>query len=116
MSDIEIESQLVNFVEKVRVSEVIWALGAEDNGFVVCDSNQFVDTDVLLLWESEEAAKAQCKEEWKDYSPVEISLDEFLDAWVEDLNEDDALVGINWNDDQVCVEIEPTGLARALSE
>ena len=99
MSDIEIESQLVNFVEKVRVSEVIWALGAEDNGFVVCDSNQFDDTDVLLLWESEEAAKAQCKE-----------------AWVEDLNEDDALVGINWNDDQVCVEIEPTGLARALSE
>ncbi|HCP98913.1 MAG TPA: DUF2750 domain-containing protein, partial [Pseudoalteromonas sp.] len=28
MSDIEIESQLVSFVEKVRVSEQIWALGA----------------------------------------------------------------------------------------
>ena len=55
MSDIEIESQLVNFVEKVRVSEVIWALGAEDNGFVVCDSNQFDETDVLLLWEWEDA-------------------------------------------------------------
>jgi len=45
-----------------------------------------------------------------------IGLDEFLDEWVEDLNEDNALVGLNWNDDQVCVEIEPVGLARALSE
>jgi hypothetical protein len=116
MSDIEIESELVSFVGKVRVSEKIWALGAEDGGFVVCESNQFAETDVLLIWESEEAAKAQCKEEWKEYSPVEINLDEFLNDWVEDLNEDSALVGLNWNDDQVCVEIEPVGLARALSE
>jgi hypothetical protein len=116
MSDIEIESQLVSFVEKVKLSEQIWALGAEDGGFVVCESNQFAETDVLLLWESEDAAKAQCKEEWLEYSPVEIALNEFLDEWVEDLNEDDALVGLNWNDDQVCAEIEPVGLARALSE
>jgi len=116
MSDIEIESELVSFVEKARQTEQVWALGAEDGGFVVCESNQFENTDVLLLWESEAVAKAQCKEEWTDYSPVEINLDEFLDDWVEDLKEDDALIGLNWNDDQVCVEIEPVGLARALSE
>ncbi|MEL0639907.1 DUF2750 domain-containing protein [Pseudoalteromonas aliena] len=116
MSDIEIESQLVSFVEKVRVSEQVWALSSDDGGFVVCESNQFAETDVLLLWESEEAAQAQCKDEWAEYSPAEINLDEFLDDWVEDLNEDSALVGLNWNDDQVCVEIEPVGLARALSE
>ncbi|WP_338365733.1 DUF2750 domain-containing protein [uncultured Pseudoalteromonas sp.] len=116
MSDIEIESQLVSFVEKVRLSEQVWALGGDDGGFVVCESNQFAETDVLLLWESEEAAKAQCKEEWQEFTPVEINLDEFLDEWVEDLNEDKALVGLNWNDDQVCLEIEPVGLARALSE
>jgi len=116
MSDIEIESQLVSFVEKVRLSEQVWALGGDDGGFVVCESNQFAETDVLLLWESEDAAKAQCKEEWQEFTPVEINLDEFLDEWVEDLNEDSALVGLKWNDDQVCVEIEPVGLARALSE
>ena len=76
----------------------------------------FSDTDVLLLWGTEDAAKAQCKDEWQDYTPVEIGLDEFLDEWVEDLNEDDALVGLNWNDDQVCVEIEPVGLAKALCD
>ena len=116
MRNIEIESELVNFVEKVRLNESMWALGAEDGGFVVCESNQFSDTDVLLLWGTEDAAKAQCKDEWNDYTPVEIGLDEFLDEWVEDLNEDDALVGLNWNDDQVCVEIEPVGLAKALCD
>ena len=59
MSDIEIESELVSFVEKVRLNESMWALGAEDGGFVVCESNQFSDTDVLLLWGTEDAAKAQ---------------------------------------------------------
>ena len=37
MSDIEIESELVSFVEKVRLNESMWALGAEDGGFVVCE-------------------------------------------------------------------------------
>ena len=45
-----------------------------------------------------------------------IDLDELLDEWVEDLNEDQALFGLNWNDENVCVEIEPTGLARALCD
>ena len=58
---------------------------------------------------------------WSQPNPYEVVLkspdgDEWKDQVFEDLNEDNALVGINWNDDQVCVEIEPTGLARALSE
>ncbi|CAM4039403.1 MULTISPECIES: DUF2750 domain-containing protein [Pseudoalteromonas] len=114
MNDIEIESELVTFVEQVRKNDQIWALGAEDGGVVVCESNQFEETDVLLIWDSEQKAQAQCKDEWQDYSPVAIALDEFLDEWVEDLNEDQALFGLNWNDDNVCVEIEPVGLARAL--
>lgn len=116
MSDIEIESQLVTFVEQVRLNDQVWALGAEDGGVVVCESNQFETTDVLLVWDCEEKAQKQCKDEWHDYQPVAINLDEFLDEWVEDLNEDQALLGLNWNDNNVCVEIEPTGLARALTD
>ncbi|KAF7772269.1 hypothetical protein PCIT_a2311 [Pseudoalteromonas citrea] len=116
MSDIEIESELVTFVEKVRLGEQVWALGAEDGGVVVCESNQFETTDVLLVWDSAEKAQAQCKDEWQGYTPTPITLDEFLDEWVEDLNEDEALLGLNWNDENVCLEIEPTGLARALTD
>lgn len=116
MSDIEIESTLVDFVEQTRNSGELWALTAEEGGFVVLDSNQFEDTDVLLLWQSEALAQAQCKEEWQIYTPVLLEVSEFIDHWADELHEDSALVGLNWNDDQVCVEIEPKGLANALAE
>ncbi|WMN61148.1 DUF2750 domain-containing protein [Pseudoalteromonas xiamenensis] len=116
MNELELDSELVNFVTAVRQQGQVWALGADDEGLVVCDSNQFDDTDVLLLWDSEEKAKAQCNEEWAEFEPVAIPLDELLDEWIEELNADSALLGLNWNDDNVCVEIEPTGLARALED
>ncbi|MFC3033132.1 DUF2750 domain-containing protein [Pseudoalteromonas fenneropenaei] len=114
MNELELESDVVTFVSNARIADKVWALSAEDGGLVVCDSNQFDETDVLLLWDDEAKAKAQCKEEWAEFSPVAISLADFLDEWIEDLNADDALVGLNWNDDNVCIEIEPTSLAHAL--
>ena len=51
MSEIEIESELVTFVEQARLGAQVWALGAEDGGVVVCESNQFENADVLLLWD-----------------------------------------------------------------
>lgn len=39
MSDIEIELELVSFVEKVCLNEFMWVLGVEDGGFVVCELN-----------------------------------------------------------------------------
>ena len=34
MSEIEIESELVTFVEQARLGAQVWALGAEDGGVV----------------------------------------------------------------------------------
>ncbi|MCF2856893.1 DUF2750 domain-containing protein [Pseudoalteromonas sp. SMS1] len=116
MNDLELESEVVNFVTEVKQSEQVWALGAEDGGFVIVESNQFEESDVLLLWADESAALAQCKDEWEEFKPIAISLDSLLDEWIEDLRDDNALIGINWNDDNVCVEIEPVSLARALAD
>ena len=78
MSEIEIESELVTFVEQTRLGDQVWVLSAEDGGVVVCESNQFEEADVLLLWDSEAKAQAQCKDEWQQYSPFAISVDELL--------------------------------------
>ncbi|KZN35126.1 DUF2750 domain-containing protein [Pseudoalteromonas luteoviolacea] len=116
MNDLELESEVVNFVTVVKQSEQVWALGAEDGGFVIVESNQFEESDVLLLWADESAALEQCKDEWEEFKPIAIDLDSLLDEWVEDLRDDNALIGINWNNDNVCVEIEPVSLARALAD
>ncbi|WP_440054036.1 DUF2750 domain-containing protein [Pseudoalteromonas sp. T1lg65] len=116
MIDEEISSEVSTFADRVKQDAIVWALGAEDGGMVVVDSNQFDETDVLLLWDSEEKAQAQCRDEWADFTPISIDLADFLDEWVLDLKEDEALVGLNWNDDNVCVEIEPIGLAKVLAD
>ncbi len=116
MSDIEIESELVGFIASVKKSDTLWGLGDNDGGFVVCDSNHVEGSEALLLWDSREKAVAQANDEWQGYTPVAIPVAEFLEFWVDDLSEDKALVGLNWNDEQVCVEIEPQGLARALED
>ena len=43
---------------------------------------------------------------------MSIDVESFLNEWVLDLKEDDELVGINWNDEKVCVEIESVGIER----
>ncbi|RRS10736.1 DUF2750 domain-containing protein [Pseudoalteromonas sp. J010] len=114
MNEEEIGSEVSDFIGQVKNTESVWALSSSDGGMVVVDSNQFDETDVLLLWDSEEKAQAQCRDEWSEFSPMSIDIESFLDEWVLDLKEDDALVGLNWNDDNVCIEIEPVGLARLL--
>lgn len=113
----EYQSALVAFANSVAPSQLVWALTtAEGDEWVVCDSAQFEDSSVLLLWSSEAAAKAQCQDEWSIYQPQAIALEEYLDFWVEDLNEDGTLVGLDWTDNGENPEVEPVELAKTLLE
>ncbi|NKF51606.1 DUF2750 domain-containing protein [Shewanella sp. WXL01] len=111
----EQSATLTGFIAQVKEHQVIWALQDETNdGFVVCDSSEYEDTDVMPLWSSKDAAQSHCTEEWADYSAVEIKLGEFLEYWVGDLNDDGVLVGIDWQVDQDCEELDPIVLAKSL--
>jgi len=54
-------------------------------------------------------------DEWDDYSPVAIDLESFFEEWVNDLSEDEVLIGINWDQELDGVEIEPMELAQELA-
>jgi hypothetical protein len=41
-------------------------------------------------------------------------LEELLEFWIEDLNEDGVLIGIDWRAEQECPEVEPVELAKFL--
>ena len=102
------------FIDEVRTSGQLWGLQFGEE-WVVCDSNEYAETDVLPLWSSEAAAKAHCIDEWDDYSPVAIDLESFFEEWVNDLSEDEVLIGINWDQELDGVEIEPMELAQELA-
>jgi len=108
---------LTEFLTQVKPTQVLWALqdkASED--WVVLDSPSFENTDVMPIWSTQALAQQHCIEEWSDYIPCEISLAEWLEFWVEDLNEDGVIVGVNWQGQDDDVEIELADFTQALAE
>lgn len=106
------------FVEKVRTSQTLWGLTADQaqEDWVVTDSQTYEDTEVLLLWHSQEEAAKTCTAEWEEYKPTEIPLQEYFDFWLEELGQDGVMIGLDWQDDGENIEVEMVELARILAE
>ena len=95
------------FIEEVRESGQVWGLRYGED-WVVCRSAEFEDADVMPLWSAEGDARLHCVDEWADYEPEVIELEEFLDIWINDLDEDDVLV---INDAGVIIRMAAAGIS-----
>jgi hypothetical protein len=111
----EPEENFELFVRRVRDTKVVWGLKS-DKGWAVCESNEYEDTLVYPFWSEESFARPHCVDEWSSYRPAPIPLASFIDEWLEGMDEDDALVGTNWDAELTGVEVEPLDLAEQLSE
>jgi hypothetical protein len=91
---------LSTFLSDVKSTQSFWAL-QEKSGedWVVLDSINFEETDVMPLWSTQTLAKLHCVDEWEGYVPTEITLSDWLEFWLEDLGEDGVIVGINWQEE-----------------
>lgn len=94
------------FIDQANELEIVWNLQSED-GFALCESSEFDDTQVMPFWSLEKEASAACVEDWKGYKPNPIRLDDFIDAWLHGLDEDGLYVGINWSAELEGAEVEP---------
>ena len=106
------------FADICNESKLVWALKDPDTGdWVVCDSAEFDDTDAMPLWSTKANAEDFCIEEWAGFKPVSIELEEFMEYWVTDLNEDGVMVGLDWPADaEGGTEVDPIVLARAIAD
>ncbi|AGH43310.1 DUF2750 domain-containing protein [Paraglaciecola psychrophila] len=96
-----------DFMAQVQATQTLWALQDQaSEGWVVLDSINFENADVMPVWSSIELAKSHCVDEWKDYVPMSISLADWLEFWVEDLAEDNVLIGVEWRDGGEYIELE----------
>jgi hypothetical protein len=55
-------------------------------------------------------------EEWADYVPAAISVADWMEFWVEDLLEDGVIIGLNWQENEDCFELELPEFTQALAE
>ena len=107
---------LKTFTLETKPTQVIWALqDKESEDWVVLDSPSFEETEVMPLWSNQALAQQHCIDEWSDYVPCEISLADWFEFWVEDLNEDGVIIGVNWQGDEACVELELSEFTQALA-
>jgi hypothetical protein len=106
---------LTGFIADVTPTQSFWALqDKESEDWVVLDSLNFDETEVMPLWSTPELALTHCTEEWSEYVPAEITLADWLEFWVKDLIEDDVIIGINWNGEDSDVEIDLPDFTEAL--
>lgn len=108
------EQNYDSFVQRIAETGVIWALRSEKDGWANCESNEYEDTDVILFWSDRGRAMAHIRDEWRDHTPVEVGFDDFIDAWLQGMDGDGVLAGLDWNQDLNGPEVEPKELADRL--
>jgi len=117
------KTTLNTFLVDAKNAQSFWAL-QEKSGedWVVLDSINFENTEVMPLWSSEELAQKHCIDEWQQYVPTKITLSDWLEFWLEDLNEDGVIVGINWQeestkpDENEYLELDLAEFSQSLAE
>ena len=103
-----------DFVELVNEEEQVWALQNQEGEWVVCDSSEYEDADVMPIWGNADNAKSFCIDEWQDYQVASITLEDFLEEWISDLNTDGVLIGLDWQLDAQSVEMDPITVAKLI--
>ena len=108
------EADYKRFIERVIANGIVWGLRHEKEGWAYSESNEYDDTDVLVFWSDEAYAKRQIKEDWSEYLATPILLNEFIDNWLKGMNDDQLLVGPNWDAHLCGLELEPIAVAKKL--
>lgn len=109
----EHDEQLRNFASMILDSGIVWGLKGQE-GWAVCDSIEFEDTEVLPFFASKDEAVRLCIDEWSSYEPQSMPIEEFLEDWLPGMHEDNAMVGLQWNSEMEGPEVEPADIARSL--
>lgn len=115
MTDTNLPS--ADFMAHVKSTQTLWALQDQaSEGWVILDSINFENADVMPVWSSSDLAKKHCVDEWEGYVPMAISLADWLEFWVEDLAEDNVMIGVEWLDGGEYLELELAEFSQMLAK
>ncbi|MFX4304190.1 DUF2750 domain-containing protein [Exiguobacterium sp. A1_3_1] len=99
--------QAEDFLQTVVETGAVYGLSKlEQTGWAYCPSNQ-EETDVLLFFSTEAAAKALQTKEWADYHLIRLDLELFINGWLPNMIDDGLYCGLNWGPELVGLELGP---------
>lgn len=91
------------FIKKVVDFEEVW--GLYNDGWAMTQDN----TGEMLIpfWPSKEFAELCSIDEWSDFAPESIELEEFINDWLPGIQDDGYKVSVFWNnDDSAVLEVD----------
>lgn len=103
------------FIEEIKFNGELWSLES-DEGWVVVDSQEFADAEVMPFWSDKEDALAHCIDEWADYQVGLVNIEDFVQDWLPELDKDGVLIGPNWTVNLEGLELEAVQVAEAIAE
>ncbi len=117
---IVIKNRHKKFVQEVVENKIVWTLKSKD-GYVNSSSNKFEDDDgeplsLFCFWSNKKLASVCAKRNWKEYSPIEMTLPIFLENWCVGMYLENELAGTNFDWNLFGQENDPIELAIEISD
>jgi len=116
-NSVTVKQRYERFVKKVCETGIVYGLKNAE-GFATSESNDFEDEDgaleLICFWSEKGLAQFCAKEEWWEYEPTEISLENFIENWCIGMYNDGLIVGVNFDQNLFGFEIEPLNMVKAL--
>jgi len=114
------KQQHERFIKDVCESGIVWGLGSK-SGYATSGSNDYEDAEgnqlsVICIWSSKDMAVLCAKEDWAEFEPVEVPLDEFIENWCVGMFENSMLAGTNFGENMFGVESNPLDLIVELAK
>ena len=104
-----------NFINTLLVEQKVYILINDEDDWAECSSSEYESHEgepipVYCVWASVEAAQVCQTEEWANYQIEALSLADFLQDYLLNLDEDEILVGVEFDVELYGMEIEPIEL------
>lgn len=105
------------FVEQISKQQQLFGLFDENQGWANCHAHDNKDAQaVYLFWSEPALAKKLQNEEWANYKVQAITLEVFLESWLDGMQKQQVFAGVNWDENLCGLEIEAMVLKNALFE
>lgn len=85
-----LEEKYYYFIRKCTEFEEVWGLYNEGWATLADDENNII----IPFWPEEEFAKYNCTNNWQNYHPKPIALNDFIDKWIPGMIKDKRLANI----------------------
>jgi hypothetical protein len=96
------KERYIHSIKEFVAHSKLW--GLYDEGWALLSDEEDI---VFPLWPDKYYAEKMCMKDWKNYSPKEIDLDDFLENYIDDIKNKGFMISIFMNEKNKGIVVSP---------